>query len=114
MVLDAAAAQSIDVLATVLGVRRSSIITAACGLLVHGWDGGGPEVVLDFAVSRRGTDKLKTIPGMVAGVVPLALRHHPLPQLLSCVRRRIRGSAMSYDINGFRYTRCAGPSAESR
>ncbi|WP_036449911.1 non-ribosomal peptide synthetase [Mycobacterium marinum] len=77
VVLDAAAAQSIDVLATVLGVRRSSIITAACGLLVHGWDGGGPEVVLDFAVSRRGTDKLKTIPGMVAGVVPLALPTSP-------------------------------------
>ncbi|EUA90609.1 linear gramicidin synthetase subunit D domain protein [Mycobacterium ulcerans str. Harvey] len=96
-----------------LGVRRSSIITAAWGLLVHGWDGGGPEVVLDFAVSRRGTDKLKTIPGWLPGWFRWRCRHHPLPQLLSCVRRRIRGRDVLRHQR-FPYTRCAGPSAESR
>ena len=40
-------------LSKVLGVRRSSVITAACALLVRGWRANGSEVVLDFPVSRR-------------------------------------------------------------
>ncbi len=75
--LDASVVQRIDELSETLGVRRSSVITAACGLLVHSWDGSGPEVVLDFPVGRRTSALLKTIPGMVAGVVPLRLTTLP-------------------------------------
>ncbi len=58
-------------------VPRSSIITAACALLVHTWCVEGSEVVLDFPVSRRVHPESKTLPGMVAGVVPLVLRVSP-------------------------------------
>ncbi|WP_156657485.1 non-ribosomal peptide synthetase, partial [Mycobacterium kyorinense] len=60
-----------------LGVRRASVITAACALLVHGHDGGGPEVVLDFPVSRRVRPEALFVPGMVSGVVPLVLKTAP-------------------------------------
>ncbi|WP_341286231.1 non-ribosomal peptide synthase/polyketide synthase [Mycobacterium decipiens] len=56
---------------------RSSVITAACALLVREWCAAGPEVVLDFPVSRRVRPESKTVPGMVAGVVPLVLRLSP-------------------------------------
>ena len=57
--------------------RRSSVITAACALLVRGWCAEGSEVVLDFPVSRRVRPESKTLPGMVAGVVPLVLKASP-------------------------------------
>ena len=56
---------------------RSSVITAACALLVRGWCAEGSEVVLDFPVSRRVRPESKTLPGMVSGVVPLALKVSP-------------------------------------
>ena len=37
----------------------------------------GSEVVLDFPVSRRVRPESKTLPGMVAGVVPLVLKASP-------------------------------------
>ena len=58
-------------------VPRSSVITAACALLVRGWCAEGSEVVLDFPVSRRVRPESKTLPGMVAGVVPLVLKVSP-------------------------------------
>ena len=60
-----------------LGVRRASVITAACALLVHGCGGEGSEVVLDFPVSRRVNPVAQTVPGMVSGVVPLVLKASP-------------------------------------
>ncbi|WP_156671248.1 non-ribosomal peptide synthetase, partial [Mycobacterium sp. E1214] len=61
-----------------LRIRRSSVLTAACALLVRGWSaGGGDEVVLDFPVSRRTDPDAKTHPGMLAGVVPLVLDAAP-------------------------------------
>lgn len=57
-----------------LTIRRSSLITAACALLVQEICGASPEVVLDLPVARRTTQQLKTLPGMLFGVVPLILR----------------------------------------
>src|ERR1700749_2971246 len=56
---------------------RSSIITAACALLVRGWCAEGSEVVLDFPVSRQVRPESKTLPGMVSGAVPLVLKVSP-------------------------------------
>ena len=64
-------------LSKVLGVRRSSVITAACALLVRGWRADGSEVVLDFPVSRRVRPESKMLPGMLAGIVPLVLKASP-------------------------------------
>ncbi|WP_165692549.1 condensation domain-containing protein, partial [Mycolicibacterium conceptionense] len=67
----------IDGLARSKNVPRSSIITAACALLVRGWCSDGSDVVLDFPVSRRVLPESRTFPGMVAGVVPLVLTVSP-------------------------------------
>ena len=67
----------VEALSGVWNVPRSSVITAACALLVRGWCAEGSEVVLDFPVSRRVSPESKTLPGMVAGVVPLVLRVSP-------------------------------------
>ncbi|MCV7396002.1 amino acid adenylation domain-containing protein [Mycobacterium paraseoulense] len=56
---------------------RSSVVTAACALLVHGWCAQGSEVVLDFPVSRRVDPEAKTLPGVFSGVVPLLLTISP-------------------------------------
>nr|WP_084271280.1 non-ribosomal peptide synthetase [Mycobacterium avium] len=75
--LDESVIGSVKELSKALGVRRSSVLTAACALLVRGWCAdGSDEVVLDFPVSRRVDPKSKTHPGMLAGVVPLVL-HAP-------------------------------------
>ncbi|MBV8786758.1 MAG: AMP-binding protein, partial [Mycobacterium sp.] len=58
-------------------IPRSSVITAACALLVRGWSAQGSEVVLDFPVSRRVRPESKTIPAMMAGVVPLVFGVSP-------------------------------------
>ncbi|MDT5082144.1 MAG: hypothetical protein QOJ80_6781, partial [Mycobacterium sp.] len=58
-------------------IPRTALLTAACALLVRGWHGEGPEVVLDFPVTRRVHPESKTMPGMVAGVVPLVLKAPP-------------------------------------
>src|SRR5262249_42089517 len=48
-----------------LGVRRASVITAACALLLRGCDVESSEVVLDFPVSRRVRPEAQTLPGMI-------------------------------------------------
>ena len=58
-------------------VPRSSVITAACALLVRGWCTEGAEVVLDFPVSRRVRPESKTLPGMFSGALPLVLSVSP-------------------------------------
>lgn len=71
--LDPAILRRIDELSHVWNMPRSSVITAACALLVRGWSSEGSEVVLDFPVGRRVRPESKTLPGMAAGVVPLVL-----------------------------------------
>ncbi|HEX5255322.1 MAG TPA: amino acid adenylation domain-containing protein, partial [Mycobacterium sp.] len=76
--LDPAVVGQIKGLSKSLGIRRSSVLTAACALLVHGFcANGSEEVVLDFPVSRRVRPESKLLPGMVAGVVPLVLKTSP-------------------------------------
>ncbi|WP_156662515.1 non-ribosomal peptide synthetase, partial [Mycobacterium sp. 1274761.0] len=72
--LQSQVANRIDELARDLGVHRSSVIVAACALLVRGYDVERSEVVLDFPVSRRVSPETKIVPGMVSGVVPLVLK----------------------------------------
>ena len=64
-------------LSQALGVRRASVITAACALLVRGCDVEGSEVVLDFPVTRRVRPEAQTVPGMISGVLPLVLKASP-------------------------------------
>ncbi|WP_156765988.1 condensation domain-containing protein, partial [Mycobacterium sp. E342] len=75
--LDPSVVTSIHPLAKALRIRRSSVLTAACALLVRGWSGSGSQVVLDFPVSRRVRPESKMLPGMLAGVVPLVLTASP-------------------------------------
>ena len=56
-----------------LRIRRYSVFTAACALLVGGYS-ATDEVALNFPVSRRVTQKSKTLPGMLAGVLPLVIK----------------------------------------
>ncbi|KAA1248435.1 non-ribosomal peptide synthetase, partial [Mycobacterium simiae] len=90
--LDPSIVDRIERLSQLLGVRRSSVITAACALLVRGWASDGSQVVLDFPVSRRTTTESKSFPGMLAGVVPLALQLTPessVADFCEYVHRRI-------------------------
>ncbi|MFZ0834401.1 MAG: amino acid adenylation domain-containing protein, partial [Mycobacterium sp.] len=75
--LDPEVLRRVDEFSRLRNVPRSSVITAACALLVRGWCAGGSEVVLDFPVSRRVRPESKTLPGMFAGTVPLVLRVPP-------------------------------------
>ena len=75
--LDPSIVGRIKLLSKGLGTRRSSVITAACALLVQGFGADGAEVVLNFPVSRRVHPASKLLPGMVAGVVPLVLKPSP-------------------------------------
>ncbi|MBV8785620.1 MAG: amino acid adenylation domain-containing protein, partial [Mycobacterium sp.] len=75
--LDAFAVGRMHQLSKKLRIRRYSVTTAACALLVHAWSGSGSEVALDFPVSRRVRPESKTLPGMLAGVVPLVLQTSP-------------------------------------
>ncbi|WP_082978792.1 non-ribosomal peptide synthetase [Mycobacterium sp. 1081908.1] len=75
--LDPALLRRVQELADGWNVPRSSVITAACALLVRGWCAEGSEVVLEFPVSRRVRPESKTLPGMVSGVVPLVLSVSP-------------------------------------
>ena len=75
--LDPAVVAGINEFSRALGVRRASVITAACALLVHGCDLEGPDVALDFPVGRRVRPEAKTVPGMLSGVVPLVLKALP-------------------------------------
>ncbi|WP_165646257.1 condensation domain-containing protein, partial [Mycolicibacterium fortuitum] len=69
--------RQVDILARSKNVARSTVITAACALLVRGWCAEGSDVVLDFPVSRRVSPESRTLPGMVAGVVPLVVKASP-------------------------------------
>ncbi|MEB3983681.1 AMP-binding protein, partial [Mycobacterium sp. 663a-19] len=75
--VDPLAVSGIDELAQALGIRRSSVITAACALLVRGCDGGSSDVVFDFPVSKRVRPESKLVPGMISGMVPLVLKASP-------------------------------------
>ena len=75
--LDPVVIRRVQELADTWNVPRSSVITAACALLVRGWCAEGSEVVLDFPVSRRVRPESKTLPGMLSGVVPLVLTVPP-------------------------------------
>ncbi|OMB91376.1 non-ribosomal peptide synthetase [Mycobacterium colombiense] len=75
--LDPSVANRIKELSKKLAIRRFSVTTAACALLVRGWSGSGSEVALDFPVSRRVSPESKTLPAMLAGVVPLVLATEP-------------------------------------
>ncbi len=75
--LDPAVLRRVHELSHAWNVPRSSVITAACALLVRGWCAEGSEVVLDFPVSRRVRLESKTLPGMVSGIVPLVLSVSP-------------------------------------
>ncbi|MGV0816178.1 condensation domain-containing protein, partial [Mycolicibacterium boenickei] len=75
--LDPEVLRRVEEFAQSRSLPRSSILTAACALLVRGWRAHGTDVVLDFPVSRRVTPESKTLPGMVAGVVPLVLKTTP-------------------------------------
>jgi hypothetical protein len=50
--LDPVVLRQVQELSQLWNVPRSSVITAACALLVRGWCSEGSEVVLDFPVSR--------------------------------------------------------------
>ena len=73
LALDPAVVDRCDRLAERLGLPRSSILTAACALLVRRWTAQASQVVLDFPVSRRVHPDAKTLPAMFAGVVPLVV-----------------------------------------
>ena len=75
--LDPAVVRRVQELSQVWNVPRSSVITAACALLVRGWCAEDSEVVLNFPVNRRVSPQSKTLPGMVSGAVPLVLRVSP-------------------------------------
>ena len=75
--LGPSAVAGINDLAKALQMRRSSVITAACALLVRGCDPEGSEVVFDFPVGRRVRPEAKLVPGMISGVVPLVLKASP-------------------------------------
>ncbi len=75
--LDPAILRRVEQLCQAWNVPRTTVITAACALVVRGWCAQGQEVVLDFPVSRRVLPESKTLPGMVAGVVPLVLQVSP-------------------------------------
>ena len=72
--VDPSAVAGINELAKALQMRRSSVLTAACALLVRGCNPEGSEVVFDFPVSRRARAEAKLVPGMISGVVPLVLK----------------------------------------
>ncbi|WP_165612257.1 AMP-binding protein, partial [Mycolicibacterium setense] len=83
--LDSGLLRRLDQFADSKNVPRSSIITAACALLVRGWCADGSDVVLDFPVSRRVRPESRTLPGMVAGVVPLVLTAAPTTSIADFV-----------------------------
>ncbi|KKE99697.1 non-ribosomal peptide synthetase, partial [Mycolicibacterium obuense] len=74
---DTALTTKVKLLAKDLGVRQSSILTAGCALLVQQLDFAGGQVVFDFPVTRRVDPATKTLPGMMAGVVPLVVQAAP-------------------------------------
>ena len=75
--VDIAVLRRLDELCDAWNMPRSSVLAAASALLVRGWCPGDSELVLDFPVSRRVRPEMKTLPGMISGVVPLVLTVSP-------------------------------------
>jgi amino acid adenylation domain-containing protein/non-ribosomal peptide synthase protein (TIGR01720 family) len=75
--LDPVVLRRVQELSKIWSLPQSSVLTAACALLVRGWCSEGSDVVLDFPVSRRVRQESKTLPGMLSGSVPLVLRITP-------------------------------------
>ena len=75
--LDPALMARVEQLCQEWDVRRSTVLIAACALIVRGWASDGRQVVLDLPVTRRVMPVLKALPGMIAGVVPLVLQVSP-------------------------------------
>ncbi len=75
--IDPAVVGHIKELSKSLRIRRYTVTTAAVALLTRAWSGFGPEVALDFPVSRRVGEDSKSLPAMLAGVVPLVLQSPP-------------------------------------
>ena len=75
--LDPSIVAAIQELARGLKIRRLSVITAACALLVRAFDAESPDVVLDFPVSRRVRPEAQWVPGMISGFVPLVFKASP-------------------------------------
>ncbi|MCB0940279.1 MAG: amino acid adenylation domain-containing protein [Mycobacterium sp.] len=75
--LDPAVVGHIKELSKNLRIRRYTVSTAATALLARAWSGSNSEVALDFPVSRRVAAESKTLPAMLAGVVPLVLDAAP-------------------------------------
>ncbi|WP_081485281.1 condensation domain-containing protein [Mycobacterium xenopi] len=91
--LNDAVVRRVDGICQAWNMPRSSVITAACALLAREWCADGSEVVLDFPVSRRVRPESKSLPGMMAGIVPLVLTVSPDASVASfCehVDKRIR------------------------
>ncbi|WP_142392530.1 AMP-binding protein, partial [Mycobacterium sp. 3519A] len=75
--LDATVLSRVQEFAELWNMPRSSVITAACALLMRAWYAESSDVTFDFPVSRRVHAESKAIPGMVAGIVPLVLHASP-------------------------------------
>jgi amino acid adenylation domain-containing protein/non-ribosomal peptide synthase protein (TIGR01720 family) len=75
--LDPSIVAGIQELARGLRIRRLSVITAACALLVRAFDAESSDVVLDFPVSRRVRPEAQWVPGMISGFVPLVFKASP-------------------------------------
>ncbi len=71
--LDAGVLRRVQELSNAWNMPRTSVVIAACALLVRAHCANGSEVVLDLPVSRRVGPESKTLPAMIAGVVPLVL-----------------------------------------
>ncbi|WP_156425323.1 non-ribosomal peptide synthase/polyketide synthase, partial [Mycobacterium sp. GA-1285] len=91
--LDPILLRRVDEVSDSLNVPRSSVMTAACALMVSAWRADTSEIVLDFPVNRRVSPELKTLPGMVTGIVPLVLSVSPgstVADFCRHVNKRIR------------------------
>ncbi|MDR3659489.1 MAG: amino acid adenylation domain-containing protein, partial [Mycobacterium sp.] len=75
--LDPAVMLQVEQLCQAWNVRRSTVLIAACALIIRGRSAEDHEVVLDLPVTRRVLPVAKTLPGMIAGVVPLVLQLSP-------------------------------------
>ena len=81
---------------------RSSVTTPLRATFGAWWCAEGSGVVLYFPVSRRvRPQSCKTLPGMVSGVVPLALRVSPVFTVAGFVSRLTREYGKHCSISGF-------------
>ncbi|MEV3905465.1 amino acid adenylation domain-containing protein, partial [Mycobacterium sp. NPDC050551] len=91
--LDPALVVRVDELAALWNTPRSSILTAASALLVREWSAQSSQVALNLPVTRRVRPESKTLPGMLAGVIPLVLNVPPnssVAEFCASVDARIR------------------------